>query len=94
MMLKSAELIFCQRCLAANHFGQDICSQCGTRLMLVVEPPTLRYEDECAMVLDHEENLVERVSVLENRLTRITEKIEHLLDRNIICRIGQPLARQ
>ena len=47
--------------------------------MLVVEPPAARYEDS-GMAATHEEHLLERVSALENRLTRLTDKLEQTLD--------------
>jgi tetratricopeptide (TPR) repeat protein len=47
--------------------------------MLVVEPPAARYEDG-GMMPTHEEHLLERVSALENRLLRMTEKLEQTLD--------------
>lgn len=47
--------------------------------MLVVEPPAARYE-EGGLVATHEEHLLERVSALENRLMRLTDKLEQTLD--------------
>src|SRR5215213_3605185 len=70
---------YCQKCLAANPLGQELCGRCGTRLMLVVEPPAARFE-EGALGATHEEHLLERVSALENRLTRLTDKLEQTLD--------------
>ncbi len=70
---------YCQKCLAANPFGQELCERCGTRLMLVVEPPAIRF-DEVALNIAQEDHLLERVSVLENRLLRMTEKLERTLD--------------
>jgi tetratricopeptide (TPR) repeat protein len=70
---------YCQRCLAANPLGQEFCARCGTRLMIVVEPASARYEglDSGA---SNEEHLLERISALENRLGRLTEKLERGLD--------------
>lgn len=70
-----AGIIYCQRCLAANAFGLDFCTRCGTRLMLTVEPTALRFDEETA-VANYDEHLLERVSALENRLERIAEKVE------------------
>jgi tetratricopeptide (TPR) repeat protein len=70
---------YCQKCLAGNPLGQELCGRCGTRLMLVVEPPAARYEDG-GMMPTHEEHLLERVSALENRLLRMTDKLEQTLD--------------
>lgn len=70
---------YCQKCLAANPLGQEFCARCGTRLMLVVEPSGLRFEipEESPYSEDH---LLERISALENRQARLTEKLERALD--------------
>ncbi len=47
--------------------------------MIVVEPPASRYENSETSV-STEEHLLERVSALENRLTRLTERLERGLD--------------
>jgi len=70
---------YCQKCLAANPLGQDFCARCGTRLMIVVEPASLRYESIEAGATG-EEHLLERISVLENRLGRLTDRLERSLD--------------
>jgi tetratricopeptide (TPR) repeat protein len=70
---------YCQKCLAANPLGQEFCARCGTRLMIVVEPAAARYEDLEAGS-SNEEHLLERISALENRLGRLTEKLERGLD--------------
>jgi tetratricopeptide (TPR) repeat protein len=59
--------------------GQDFCNRCGTRLMIVVEPSSARYEltDQS---IPTDEHLLERISVVENRLTRLTERLERSLD--------------
>ncbi|HEY0407674.1 MAG TPA: tetratricopeptide repeat protein [Pyrinomonadaceae bacterium] len=69
---------YCQKCLGANPLGAEHCARCGTRLMLVVEPPTARF-DAGNFDASHEEHLLERVSALENRLSRLTEKLEQSL---------------
>jgi tetratricopeptide (TPR) repeat protein len=70
---------YCQKCLAPNLLGQDFCSRCGTRLMIVVEPPAARFETVDGTP-STDEHLLERISSLENRLTRLTEKVERGLD--------------
>lgn len=70
---------YCQKCLAANPLGQDFCSRCGTRLMIVVEPASMRY-DGIESGATNDEHLLERISVLENRLSRLTDRIERTLD--------------
>lgn len=70
---------YCQKCLAANPLGQDFCARCGTRLMIIVEPPASRYEVAEASA-SSDEHLLERISALENRLARLTERLERGLD--------------
>lgn len=47
--------------------------------MIVVEPAALRYEN-LDVAATGEEHLLERISVLENRLGRITDRLERSLD--------------
>jgi tetratricopeptide (TPR) repeat protein len=44
--------------------------------MLVVEPSTLRFEEEATAGAQHAEGLMERVSLLENNLLRFAERLE------------------
>ncbi len=72
---------YCQKCLAANPLGRESCARCGTRLMLIVEPPAARFEASGNVAgLAHEEHLLERVSALENMLLRMAERMERALD--------------
>src|SRR5947207_8972966 len=66
---------FCQKCLAANPLGQEFCQRCGTRLMLVVQPPSMRVD--IPGTTPHEEHLLERMTMLENTLARLAERLEH-----------------
>ena len=70
---------YCQRCLAANPLGQEFCARCGTRLMIVVEPSSSRYEVGSA-TLSTDEHLLERISAAENRVGRLAERLERSLD--------------
>ena len=70
---------YCQKCLAANPLGTDFCGRCGTRLMLVVEPTSSRFEAGEAAVSTNE-HLLERISATENRITRLAERLERSLD--------------
>ena len=70
---------YCQKCLAANPLGQEFCSRCGTRLMIVVEPSTSRFEAGPAS-LSTDEHLLERISAAENRVARLAERLERSLD--------------
>jgi tetratricopeptide (TPR) repeat protein len=70
---------YCQKCLAANPLGQEFCTRCGTRLMIVVEPSATRYEAAPAS-LSTDEHLLERISAAENRVARLAERLERSLD--------------
>ena len=49
---------YCQKCRAANPLGQEFCLRCGTRLMIVVQPPSVRVD--VSATTPHEEHLLER----------------------------------
>jgi hypothetical protein len=66
--------IHCQKCRAANPLGQEFCLRCGTRLMIVVQPPSVRIDP--AETTPHEEHLLERLTMLENTLARLAERLE------------------
>ena len=70
---------YCQKCLAANPLGQEFCGRCGTRLMIVVEPSSSRFEAGPAS-LSTDEHLLERISAAENRVARLAERLERSLD--------------
>jgi tetratricopeptide (TPR) repeat protein len=70
---------YCQKCLAANPLGQEFCTRCGTRLMIVVEPTSSRYEVGAAG-LSTDEHLLERISAAETRVARLAERLERSLD--------------
>lgn len=59
--------------------GESTCRKCGTRLMLVVFPPSLRY-DTNQVPSYYEDHLLERVTSLELRLGQITERLAMTLD--------------
>ncbi|HYH86796.1 MAG TPA: hypothetical protein VEX60_15190, partial [Pyrinomonadaceae bacterium] len=62
--------IFCQRCRAANELGEELCTRCGTRLMLVVAPSASRFEGGSASG-GMEEHLLERVTAIESNISRL-----------------------
>ena len=70
---------YCQKCLAANPLGQEFCARCGTRLMIVVEPTSSRFETGPATI-STDEHLLERISAAENRVARLAERLERSLD--------------
>ena len=65
---------YCQKCRAANPLGQEFCVRCGTRLMIVVHPPSARVD--FTETTPHEEHLHERLTMLENTLARLAERLE------------------
>src|SRR5438067_8296682 len=64
----------CQKCCAANPLGQEFCLRCGTRLMIVVQPPSMRIGP--TDTTPNEEHLLERLTILENTLARLAERLE------------------
>ncbi|HSK63067.1 MAG TPA: tetratricopeptide repeat protein [Pyrinomonadaceae bacterium] len=70
---------YCQKCLAANPLGQEFCSRCGTRLMIIVEPSSSRFEPGSS-ALSTDEHLLERISAAEARTARLAERLERSLD--------------
>jgi len=70
---------YCQKCRAANEPGISNCWRCGTRLMLVVFPPSMRH-DESLVPSYYEDHLLERVSLLELRLSQMMEQLAMAYD--------------
>ena len=70
---------YCQKCLAANPLGREFCTRCGTRLMIVVEPSSARFE-AAPSSLSTDEHLLERISAAETRVARLAERLEKSLD--------------
>src|ERR1700693_645738 len=65
---------YCQKCRGANPLGQESALRCGTRVMIVVQPPSARIES--AETTPHEEHLLERLTMLENTMARLAERLE------------------
>lgn len=65
---------YCQNCRAANTVGETHCRRCGTRLLLVVFPQSLKYDTNYVPSF-YEDHLLERVSLLELRLAQVTEQL-------------------
>jgi len=65
---------YCQNCRAANTVGETNCRRCGTRLLLVVFPQSLKYDTNYVPSF-YEDHLLERVSLLELRLTQLSEQL-------------------
>lgn len=71
--------IFCQRCKSPNELGEDLCGQCGTRLMLLVEPSAARFEGR-GTGGGMEEHLLERITAIENNISRVIDKLEKMAE--------------
>jgi tetratricopeptide (TPR) repeat protein len=71
--------IFCQRCKSPNELGEDLCGQCGTRLMLMVEPSGARFETR-GPGGGMEEHLLERITAIENNISRVIDKLEKMAE--------------
>ncbi len=71
--------IFCQRCKTPNDMGEDLCGRCGTRLMLMVETSAARFEGR-ATGGGMEEHLLERVTAIENNISRVIDKLEKMAE--------------
>ncbi len=70
---------YCQNCRAANELGETICRKCGTRLLLVVFPQSLKYDTNYVPSY-YEDHILERVSLLELRLAQVTEQLAMALE--------------
>ncbi|MDX6446159.1 MAG: hypothetical protein QOH71_3233 [Blastocatellia bacterium] len=73
-MQQRAIVHYCQKCRAANSLGQEFCLRCGTKLMLVVQPPSTRVGQ--FETTPNEEHLLERLTILENTMARLAERLE------------------
>lgn len=65
---------YCQNCRAANTVGETNCRRCGTRLLLIVFPPSLKFDANDAPTF-YEDHLLERVSLIEMRLAQVVEQL-------------------
>jgi Tfp pilus assembly protein PilF len=65
---------YCQNCRTANKLGETQCRSCGTRLLLVVFPQSLKF-DTNHVPSYYEDHLLERVTLLELRLAQVTEQL-------------------
>ena len=68
----------CQKCGAGNPVEADLCQKCGTRILLIVEPPSTRYE--VSPITPYEEYLLERLTVYERYVDKIAERFERVLE--------------
>ncbi len=70
---------YCQKCREQNALGEQSCRRCGTRLMLVVFPQSLKYDTNYVPTY-YEDHLLERVTSLELRLSQVAERLAATLD--------------
>jgi tetratricopeptide (TPR) repeat protein len=66
--------VYCQNCRSQNSLRDTHCRHCGTRLLLVVFPPSLQYDTNHVPSF-YEDHLLERVSLLELRLVQMSESL-------------------
>jgi hypothetical protein len=94
-MQRRAVSHYCQKCRAANPLGQEFCLRCGTKLMIVVHPPSSRVD--AIETTPHEEHLLERLTVLENTLAKFAERLEeglnHLLRQSETTYVNHSLVK-
>lgn len=90
--MKSYQQIRCQRCRAVNPLGEELCAQCGTRLMLVVEPSGLRFEEDALAATQSDGLVVERLSAMEHNLTRMLGHLERSTD--LLAQQSQIVSRE
>lgn len=77
--------IYCQNCRSANDLSETHCRDCGTRLLLVIFPNSLQYDTNHVPTY-YEDHLLERVTLLELRLTQLAGRLEsafELLQRGL-----------
>ncbi len=67
--------IYCQNCRSANNLRETHCRRCGTRLLLVVFPNSLQYDNNQVPSF-YEDHLLERVTLLEVRLAQMSEGLQ------------------
>jgi len=67
--------VYCQNCRSQNSLRDTHCSNCGTRLLLVVFPQSLQF-DTNHVPSYYEDHLLERVSLLELRLGQMSEALK------------------
>lgn len=72
--MKNKIACYCQNCRAENSIGETNCRRCGTRLLLVVFPQSLKYDTNYVPSF-YEDHLLERVSLLELRLAQVSEQL-------------------
>ncbi len=89
-------IVYCQNCRAANLLSDSHCSECGTRLLLVIFPSSLQYDTNQTPTY-YEDHLLERVSILELRQAQLSEALrgmtEILRDQNAAIREERDLIR-
>lgn len=59
--------------------SDEACAKCGTPLMLIVTPPSVRNEVVWSDVFS-QEHLLERISLLELRLMQVTDRLSQALE--------------
>lgn len=88
--------VYCQNCRSQNSLRDTHCKNCGTRLLLVVFPQSLQYDTNHVPSF-YEDHLLERVSLLELRLTQVGDGLriamEIIREQGKIIRENNELAK-
>jgi len=88
--------VYCQNCRSQNSLRETHCKNCGTRLLLVVFPQSLQYDTNHVPSF-YEDHLLERVSLLELRLTQVGDGLriamEIIREQGKIIRENNELAK-
>jgi tetratricopeptide (TPR) repeat protein len=71
--VKRGEMILCQKCGTVNQVGDESCSRCGTRLMIISNLASGE-----GQIPVWEEHFLERISALEHGIARLEERIDEI----------------
>ncbi len=73
LYMKREEMILCQKCGTVNQVGDEACSRCGTRLMII---SNLNAGE--GQIPVWEEHFLERISALEHGIARLEERLDEI----------------
>jgi len=71
--VRREEMILCQKCGTINQVGEESCSRCGTRLMIISN-----FAPSEGQIPIWEEHFLERISALEHGIARLDGRIEEI----------------
>ncbi|MCW5958998.1 MAG: hypothetical protein KIS76_02485 [Pyrinomonadaceae bacterium] len=71
---------YCQKCSSPNEPGEQSCHRCGSPLMLIVLPRSQKLEPPGVSPTYYEDHLLERVSLLELRISQLAQQLSNAFD--------------